>query len=683
MRPHPRRARTDPTSPRAWATSDRNGMVGNQKNLRWQMQWAGTGLINTRILVFDDEYDIPQRQLGTIILPPDPVAITNARPEQYYVDEYAGILFEVPQPANFVGGISDGGGFAGKQRFAPATAGILAEDNSTPIALEFPQYYDTTAVEPPTPSPGPNILSLSPTSGDISGGTLVTITGTSFLGATSVKFGGNGATSYTVVNNTTITATTPAGTFGLANVSVTTVHGTGIGVNLFNYTAWYSAYEIGGTIPLLFADFTTEGGTDHYLYNGNTYTGEAAWLSALGGTFSRSSSAYYTNASGVLASAANNVLRFDYSPTSVGTPLGILLEGASTNLLLSSGDMQSSGEGNTVATWVTQATTATLSGTAPDGVGTATEIVPTAGTGDHERFQATSVTNGQTYTYSIFVKNGTAGWIGIYPSNGSTFDPCYFNLSTGAIGNVHSGYTASIVAYRNGWYRVSVTYTTSSTTADPTILPCTANGASFNWNAAGTESVYVWGAQFENMPFASSYIPTTSGSATRSADSLTATPITAWYKASAGTLLADGDTQGSYNPATPNGGDFIQINDAGNNNVITLVGSVTTASQGWLGAVYSGGVAQLDVQEGFSGQVGYTAGVAAIAAVSAQASGFIYVKGTGTPQTAGAGSMPVSPTELQIGAGLFNPLFGHVRNFGYWPVAATQAQLQSLTSGTP
>lgn len=87
MRPHPRRARTDPTSPRAWATSDKNGMIGNFENLRWQYEWAGNKLINQRILVWEDEYDTPQRQLGTIIIPPDPPPVIYARPEQYDIDE--------------------------------------------------------------------------------------------------------------------------------------------------------------------------------------------------------------------------------------------------------------------------------------------------------------------------------------------------------------------------------------------------------------------------------------------------------------------------------------------------------------------------------------------------------------------------------------------------------------------
>ena len=87
MRPHPRRARTNATAPEAWATSDRNGMIYNHPDLVWQHQWAGTQLINLRVLVGRDEYDTPNRQLGTIILPPDPVSVVQARPEPYPIDE--------------------------------------------------------------------------------------------------------------------------------------------------------------------------------------------------------------------------------------------------------------------------------------------------------------------------------------------------------------------------------------------------------------------------------------------------------------------------------------------------------------------------------------------------------------------------------------------------------------------
>ena len=94
MRPHPRRARTNATAPEAWATDDKSGFVGNQKDLCWQYDWSGTQLINKRILCFRDQLDEPQRQLGTIILPPDPVSIPNARPEIYPIDELWEVMCE-------------------------------------------------------------------------------------------------------------------------------------------------------------------------------------------------------------------------------------------------------------------------------------------------------------------------------------------------------------------------------------------------------------------------------------------------------------------------------------------------------------------------------------------------------------------------------------------------------------
>ena len=89
MRRHPRRAKVDPMHPQAWARSDRDGMLGNLANMRFQWEYRGPRIINTRILVHEDELDVPQRQLGPpALLGPDPVPLANARPEQYGIDEY-------------------------------------------------------------------------------------------------------------------------------------------------------------------------------------------------------------------------------------------------------------------------------------------------------------------------------------------------------------------------------------------------------------------------------------------------------------------------------------------------------------------------------------------------------------------------------------------------------------------
>ena len=88
MRRRPRRAAVDPFWPQGWGSSDRNGMVGNLANMKFQYEWRGPKLQNTRVLVHEDELDLPQRQLGSpALLGPDPPPLINARPEQYFIDE--------------------------------------------------------------------------------------------------------------------------------------------------------------------------------------------------------------------------------------------------------------------------------------------------------------------------------------------------------------------------------------------------------------------------------------------------------------------------------------------------------------------------------------------------------------------------------------------------------------------
>lgn len=81
------RASVDPTSPRAFGVCDDCGFLFNLETLRWQLQYNATGLYNTRFLVCDRCYDIPQPQLLNPILSPDPVPVQNARVENYFLDE--------------------------------------------------------------------------------------------------------------------------------------------------------------------------------------------------------------------------------------------------------------------------------------------------------------------------------------------------------------------------------------------------------------------------------------------------------------------------------------------------------------------------------------------------------------------------------------------------------------------
>src|SRR6266699_3735482 len=77
------RAATSRRSPRAHAICDRCGFRFNHDQLSWQYQWAGPKLQNLRLLVCKRCLDVPQEQLRTVVLPPDPVSIRDPRPENY------------------------------------------------------------------------------------------------------------------------------------------------------------------------------------------------------------------------------------------------------------------------------------------------------------------------------------------------------------------------------------------------------------------------------------------------------------------------------------------------------------------------------------------------------------------------------------------------------------------------
>lgn len=83
----------------------------------------------------------------------------------------------------------------------------------------------------------PTVTGIAPNSGPAAGGTAVTITGTQMTGVTGVTFGGVAATAVVVVNDTTVTAVTPAHAIGAVDVVTTDADGSFTSVAGFTYTA--------------------------------------------------------------------------------------------------------------------------------------------------------------------------------------------------------------------------------------------------------------------------------------------------------------------------------------------------------------------------------------------------------------------------------------------------------------
>lgn len=126
--------------------------------------------------------------------------------------------------------------------------------------------------------PPPTITGLSPAAGSTAGGTTVTVTGTGFLGATAVTFGGTAVASFTVVSDTSITAPAPAHVAGAVNVAVTAPGGTTAATAASQYTYQTPAPAVTGLAPT-FGPVT--GGTQVTI-SGTDFTGATAV--AFGGT---------------------------------------------------------------------------------------------------------------------------------------------------------------------------------------------------------------------------------------------------------------------------------------------------------------------------------------------------------------------------------------------------------------
>jgi hypothetical protein len=117
---------------------------------------------------------------------------------------------------------------------APAqAAGVVDILVTTPNGTSAPTTFDQFTYS----LPAPTVTALSPTSGATGGGTLVTVTGTSFTGATKVLFGTTPAELFVVNSATSISAVSPALVAGTVDVTVVTPSGTSATSSADHFTA--------------------------------------------------------------------------------------------------------------------------------------------------------------------------------------------------------------------------------------------------------------------------------------------------------------------------------------------------------------------------------------------------------------------------------------------------------------
>ena len=353
-----------------------------------------------------------------------------------------------------------------------------------------------------------------------------------------------------------------------------------------------------------------------------------------------------------VTSAAYYAPRLDFDGATLAAK-GLLVEELRTNLCLYSQSINLtnfSNLGGAVPT-VTQNTTDV---TSPDGRNTASKVDVSAASIIGQNI---TVTSGIAYTMSVFVRpavDGTQIRLGWFDTLDRKVD---FTLSgAGTFSNLTNATSAQITAVGNGWYRCSITATTSSTAAQ---------GRFFYPLAASV--IYCWGAQLEAGSFATSYIPNGSAvaGATRAADVASVSTGAFPYSATEGTLVVNA-------VATLDSGVFVQMDDGTQNNrIIARAVGGSTALQ----YIISGGTEKtLSVGTFASGTTVKVAIAAKLNDSAASANG-------GTVATETSVNMPAAATTLRIGAdaaGAYSSTW--IRQVTYLPRRISNAELISRTS---
>jgi hypothetical protein len=244
-----------------------------------------------------------------------------------------------------------------------------------------------------------------------------------------------------------------------------------------------------------------------------------------------------------------NVPRLTYQNGGGGCP-SLLLEKQSTNYFpysQSVADWYEPDDGVTL----TSNTTDTVS---PDGTYNASKITIVGGS--QRNYQITNSVSG-VGTFSAYVKAGTSSTLALYTSSASLL--IGYNLSTLAVTQTTG--TGTMTSVGNGWYRITATNTLGANEVLQVLYTGNAN-----------ETIYIWGFQVEASSYPTSYIPTTSASATRVADVATKTGISSLIGQTEGVLFADVD----FKANTGEVGIIIEVNSGASNQRVLIYYSSTT-----------------------------------------------------------------------------------------------------------
>jgi hypothetical protein len=341
-----------------------------------------------------------------------------------------------------------------------------------------------------------------------------------------------------------------------------------------------------------------------------------------------------------------NVPRLTYQNGGGGCP-SLLLEKQSTNLFTYSEQFDNSA-------WVKTSGSVTANqAISPDGTQNADLI---AG----EIYQQATQANATTYTMSVFAKKESATTIDLlYIDNVTGFvgGSIFYTYATGAITvnqSANGSVSGQAVDMGNGWIRVIMKYTSIAL-------------VTFNYQYIGSGGSYIYGAQLEASAYPTSYIPTTSASATRVADACSKTGISSLIGQSEGVMFAEINV-----PSIATAGNYSswQLNDGSTSNLIDF----TYYSTGRIQAIaFIGGSLEVNID---LSSFGLTAGNHKIAFAYKLNDYVLYVDGVQVGSDTSAQVPAMSKCDLFTGSNQITVY----KQFVLFPTRLTNAELASLTT---
>ena len=264
--------------------------------------------------------------------------------------------------------------------------------------------------------------------------------------------------------------------------------------------------------------------------------------------FTRSGGATRINSQGLIETVADGVSRLNY-PLIDGKVVGCpshLLEPQSTNLIQYSEDFNLGWTASSI-------TIGSASSISPDGTLNAFNIKSSVVSGGKYIFDDNSVSTSTTYTLSGFFKKKTHDFASLLinqRTSGFAFigqlavniDLVNGVIDTETFATAPTLVNSKIENYGNGWYRVSLTATTSSTGA--IIRSCVGlagSTSSFEYSGTTSDEVYCFGIQLEQGSYPTSYIPNygTAAGVTRSAETANNSGDASTFNDSEGVLMVE------------------------------------------------------------------------------------------------------------------------------------------------